>query len=150
MHEISCAQNCFKYTSMQVKEQTCMLLKITWYGSRNCAKLVLKPLAAKNSLSIVHCCAVLCISLFIFSLFSFSVYMMTILYFCSLYTTQSIYIAVLPFLINWKQWSKSNILTMGHHLVLENSSSTAVYTMPNTIIFMKAIKYLNIRLRQIN
>ena len=55
--------------------------------------------------------------------------MMTTLHFCSLYTTQSIYIAALPFLRNWKQWSKPNILTMDHDFVLETSSSAAVYTL---------------------
>ena len=74
---------------------------------------------------------------------------MTILHFCSLYITWSIYIAALPFLINSKQWSKSNILTMDHDLALENSSSAAVCTLLNTIFFLKAIKYLNIRLRSI-
>ena len=38
---------------------------------------------------------------------------------------------------------------MNHKLVLENSSSAAVYKLPKTIIHLKAIKYLNIRLRQI-
>ena len=38
---------------------------------------------------------------------------------------------------------------MNHKLVLENSSSATVYKLPNTIIHLKAIKYLNIRLRQI-
>ena len=38
---------------------------------------------------------------------------------------------------------------MDHELVFENSSSTAVYTLPNTIIYLIAVNYLNIRLRQI-
>ena len=38
---------------------------------------------------------------------------------------------------------------MGHKLVFGNSTSTTVYSLPNTIIYLKAIKYLNIRLRQI-
>ena len=56
-----------------------------------------------------------------------------------LYTMQSIYIAVLPFLINWneKPSSESNIMIMDQELVLENSSSAAVYTLPNTIIYLK-------------
>ena len=68
-----------------------------------------------------------------------------------LYTAQSIYIAPLPFLINWneKRCSKSTILTMEHELVLENSNSAAVYTLPNSIIYLNAIRYLNSRLRQI-
>ena len=41
---------------VHVKEQTCMLLIITWYGGRKCTKLVLKPLAAKNGLSILVMC----------------------------------------------------------------------------------------------
>ena len=36
---------------------------------------------------------------------------------------------------------------MDHDLVLENSSSAAVYTLSNNIIYLKALKYLNIRLR---
>ena len=38
---------------------------------------------------------------------------------------------------------------MDHEIVLENSSSAAVYTLRNTIIYFKAVKYLNIRLREI-
>ena len=58
---------------------------------------------------------------------------------------------MLPFLINRneKHCSKSNILTMDHKLILENSSSNAVNTQLNAIIFLKAVKYVNIRLRQI-
>ena len=92
------------------KEQTCMLLIITWYSSRNCTKLVLKPLAAKNGLSI----SILCTASFQkIILFQFTVY-----YPPFLYTMQSIYRAALPFLINWNEkWSgKSNILTMDHEL----------------------------------
>ena len=37
---------------------------------------------------------------------------------------------------------------MEHKLVLENSNPAAFYTLPNTIIYLKAIKYVNIRLRQ--
>ena len=47
-----------------VNEQTCTtctLLTITWYDGRNCTKLVLKPLASKNDLSI----SVLCIASFL-------------------------------------------------------------------------------------
>ena len=67
------------------------------------------------------------------------------------YTTRSIYIAALPVLINWieKQCSKSNILAMDHELVFGNSSSTAVYKLPSTIIYLEAVSNLNIRLRQI-
>ena len=35
---------------------------------------------------------------------------------------------------------------MDHKLVLEDSSLTAVYTLPNTTIYLKAVKNLNIRL----
>ena len=68
------------------------------------------------------------------------------------YTAQSIYMLVLPFLINRneKRCSKSNILAMNHKLVLEDSSAAAAYTLPNAITYLKAIKYLNIRLRQIS
>ena len=38
---------------------------------------------------------------------------------------------------------------MGHELVLENCTSATAYTLPNTNIYLKAINYLNIRLRQI-
>ena len=34
---------------------------------------------------------------------------------------------------------------MDHELVLENSKLAAAYTLPNTIIYLKAMKYLNIR-----
>ena len=56
-----------------------------------------------------------------------------------LYATWSVYITVLPFLINWNgKWrSKSNILTMDHELVFENSSSAAFYKLLNTIIYLK-------------
>ena len=66
------------------------------------------------------------------------------------FTTWSIYKTVLPFLINWnwKCCSGSNILTIEHKLVLETSSSGAVKTLPDTIIYLKAIKHLNIRLKQ--
>ena len=33
---------------------------------------------------------------------------------------------------------------MDYELVLENSSSAIVYVLPNTIIYLKAMKYLNI------
>ena len=67
------------------------------------------------------------------------------------YTIQSVYIAVLPFLINWteKPCSESNKVAMDHKLALESSSSAAINTLPNTIIYLKAVKYLNITLRQI-
>ena len=36
---------------------------------------------------------------------------------------------------------------MDYELVLENTSLAALNTLPNTIIYLKALKYLNIRLR---
>ena len=62
--------------------------------------------------------------------------MMTTLNYCTL-TTPSIHIAALSFLINWneKRCSESNILTMDHKLVLENSSSAHVYTLQITITY---------------
>ena len=38
---------------------------------------------------------------------------------------------------------------MDDELVLENSSSAAVYTLPNAIIYLKAIKYWNTALSRI-
>ena len=72
---------------VHIKEQTCMLVIITSYGGRNCPKLVLKPLAAKNGLSI----SVLYIAPFLVD-YTLSVYMMNTLHFCSLYTTYMIYL----------------------------------------------------------
>ena len=40
-------------------------------------------------------------------------------------------------------------MTMDHELVLENPSSAAVNILPKTIIYLKAARYLNIRLREI-
>ena len=62
--------------------------------------------------------------------------MMTTLNYCTL-TTPSIHLAALSFLINWneKRCSESNILTMDHKLVLENSSSAPVYTLQITITY---------------
>ena len=76
----------------------------------------------------------------------------TLRFFFSLYGTQSIYIAALPVLINWneKRCSKSDILNIDQELVLENSSAAAVYKLLSTIIYLKAIKYLNIRLTEIH
>ena len=82
--------------------------------------------------------SVLCIANFPVD-YTISVYMMTTLHFCNLYTAQSIYIAALLFLRNWKQWSKPNMLTMDHDFVLETSSSAAVYTLLNTI-YLKSHK----------
>lgn len=45
--------------------------------------------------------------------------------------------------------NRSNILTMDYELVLENPSLDVVNTLPNTINYFKAVKYLDIRPRQI-
>ena len=52
---------------------------------------------------------------------------------------------------NWNEkWCcESNILTMEHEVVFETSNLAAVNALPNTIIYLKTIKYLNITLRQI-
>ena len=127
---------------LHVKKQTCTLI-ITWYDSRNCAKLVLKPLVAKNGLLFQFCVLLLSCRLYSSSLHDD--------YSLLLYFTWSIHIVALPFLINWnkKRCIESNILTMDLEIVLENSSSVAVNALPNTIIYLKTKKYLNIRLRQI-
>ena len=64
-----------------------------------------------------------------------------------LYNTQSIYIAALPFLINWneKHYTKSSILTMDHKLFVENSRSAAVNTLPNYIIYFEGRKVFEYR-----
>ena len=38
---------------------------------------------------------------------------------------------------------------MDHKLVFENSSSADVSTLSNNTVYLKAVKYLNIRLRKI-
>ena len=121
-----------------VKEQTCMLLIITWYSGRNCKTWQLKRTSLFQSCVLPISCR-----LYRFNLLDD--------YPSFLHTTRSIYIAVLPYLINLdeKQCSRSNILTMDHKPVLENSSPTAVNTLQNTIIYLKAVKYLNIRMRHL-
>ena len=68
------------------------------------------------------------------------------------YNTRFIYNAALQFLTNWneKQYNKPNLMTMDHKLVPENSSWAVGYTLPTTMIYLKAVKYLNIVLRQIH
>ena len=53
--------------------------------------------------------------------------------------------------MNWneKRLSKSSLLTMDHEIIRENSNSAAFYTLPNTIIYLKVVKYSNSRLRQV-
>ena len=72
-------QNRFSSMSMLVKKQRCMSLITTWYDSRNCTKVVLKPLPAKKWPSYftpVYC------SFFVD--YTISVYMMTTLHFYTL------------------------------------------------------------------
>ena len=145
MRKILCTQNHFRCTSVKIvqgKEETCMLLIITWNSGRNFTKLIWKPLVGHNDLPV----SVLCIASFLYiTQFQFTWRLPYILVHHA-----SSYIAALPFLINWNErWcSESNILTMDHKLILENSSSAAVYTRPN-IIYLKVEKYLNIKLRRI-
>ena len=148
VHKILSTQHCFRHISAHVgncvcKEKMCMLLITTWYNGRKCTKLVSKFLVAKNGLSF----SVLCTAPFLkIILFQFTWWLPSILVHYVIYLQ-----AVLPFLINWneKQCRESNILTMEHKPVLENSSSAAVNTLLNAIIYLKVIKYLNIRMRQI-
>ena len=88
----------------------------------------IKTEAAKSGLSISVLCTDFPVD------YTISVYMMTILHFYCLNTRRYIYIAALQFLINWneKRCSKCNILTMDHELVIEDSSSAAVYTLSVT------------------
>ena len=120
-----------------VKEQTCTLLIITLYDSRKYTlhKLVLKPCLFQSYVLLLSS--------------RLSYYSLHDDYSPFLYTTWSIYIAGLPFLIirNGKQCSKSNILTTNHDHVLENSSSAVVNKLPNTIMYWKVVKCFNIRLR---
>ena len=110
---------------MHKKEQVSTLLIITYYRGRNFTKLVLKPLSAKNGLSI----SVLCTVPFLYIiLFQFTWWL------CS----------ILVHFLNWneKWWSESDILNMYHELILKNSSWTPVYTLQNNITYLKAITYL--------
>ena len=147
MHKILYRQKCFRYTSVHVKEQMCMLL-ITTYCSRNCTKLILKPLVSDSlTASLFQSCALLLsCGLYYFSLHDDHPPFLQLVH-----NTICLHSSII-ILINWnEEWcSKSNKLTMDHELVLENSSLIAVYTLLNTIIYLKAIKYLNIRLRQIH
>ena len=66
-----------------------------------------------------------------------------------MYTIESFYIAALPFLINGneKRRSEYNIQTMDYKLVLENSSTATVNTLPNTVIYLKTVKYKELKVR---
>ena len=126
---------------LHVKEQTCTLLIITWFGSRNCTKLPLHLTAKKGQFP--SCALHLSFRLHFFSVhYEYPPF---------LYNMLSIYIAALPFLINWseKQCCKSNILTMDHKLVLKISVQLLLTHCWITLFVLKTIKYLNIRLRQI-
>ena len=122
---------------MPVNKQTYTLFIIAWYSSRKCSiKLVLKPLAAKKGLFI----SVLCIAPFLYIILP----SITVHYAIYLHSSTSNFDK-----LKWEQSSESNILPIEHELVLENSSSAAVNTLLNTIIYLKAAKYLNIRLRHL-
>ena len=101
--------------------------------------MALKPFATKNSLAISVYWS--------FPVdYTISVYMMTTLhsYILPLHCDTIIFDK-----LSKKRCSESNILTIDHKLFLENSNSAAVNTILNTVIYLKAVKYLNIRLRQI-
>ena len=117
-----------------------MFLTMTLYGGRNCIKLVLAPFAAKNGLSIsVWCIApFLLIILFQFTWWVTSSVVHWVIYFHSSAT------------IEIKSGAVDSI-TDDHRpqTCSWNSVSAAVYKLVNTIFYLKAIKYLNIRPRQI-
>ena len=94
MHKISCKQNRFRCTSVHLgnhahKRADVQVTNNNMIGSRNCTKLVLKPLSTKNGLSI----SVLCIASFC-RLYYFSLHDDYPLFLC---TVQSIHIAALHF-----------------------------------------------------
>ena len=72
------------------------------YGSRNCTKLVLKPLAAKTATLFQSCILLLSCRLYNFDLHDD--------YPPFLYTMQSIYIAALPILMNWNGSNIANLI----------------------------------------
>ena len=126
-----------------VNEQACTLLMITWYSSRKFTKLALKLLAAKAPSLFQSCVLLLSSKLYYFSLHdNHPPFLYSVIY---LHSNASIFDK-----LKWeKQYSKCNILTMDHKRVPENFSSPAVNTMPNTIICLKVLKYLDIRLRHL-
>ena len=93
---------------------TCKLLIISSYDGRNCTKLLSKLLAAKTSSLFQSYVLLLCWRSYCFGLRN-------------------------RFLMNWnkKRCCESNTLTMKHERVLENSSSATVYTLANTIIYLR-------------
>ena len=126
----------FRCTFVHLKEKTSTLLIITWYCGRNCTKLVFKNSWQPKIASLFQSCVLL----FSCILYYFSVHDG---YPPFLYTAWSVYIAGSPFLM---KWNKKRCSKLQQALVLENSSSAVVYTLPNTIIYLKAMKYLNITL----
>ena len=108
---------------LQVKEQVCTLLILTWWGDRNFTKLVLKSLEAKNGLSI----SVLYITPFLQIVrFQFTWWLLSIL---------------VHYLINWndKRCSECSIWTM---------DSCCLHTLKYHYLF-EGCKVLSIRLRKI-
>ena len=70
-YNFPCTQNRFRCTSVHVgsrahKRADVAYLIITWYGDRNCIKLVLKPLAAEKGISVIYVVLFLYIMLFQF------------------------------------------------------------------------------------
>ena len=127
-----------------VKVQMWTLLIITWYGSRNCTKLILKDSALTMSSLFQSCVLFLSCRLYYLSLHDE--------YPLFAYNTRFIYREALQILTNWneRQYSKPELLAMDHKRGPENSSSAVAYTQPTTIIYLKAVKYLNNVLRQIH
>ena len=120
-----------------VNKQACTLLIMTWYGGRNCTKLVLKTASLFQP-----CVLLLSCRSYYFSLHDD--------YPPFLYTMRSIYIAALVFLITWneKRCSEPSTLTMDHKLNMENFSLVADNTAEYHYLF-EGQKYLNIKLKQI-
>ena len=117
-HKNFSGEHLCKWETVPVKKQTCTLLITLWNSGRKCAKLVFKPFAVNQSSS------VLCITPFV----QITLFQLIWCLFSILVQSASIYITVLPFLMNLneKRCSESNMLTMDFKLVLENSSSVVV------------------------
>ena len=116
-HKNFSGEHLCKWETVPVKKQTCTLLITLWNSGRKCAKLVFKPFAVNQSSS------VLCITPFV----QITLFQLIWCLFSILVQSASIYITVLPFLMNLneKRCSESNMLT-DFKLVLENSSSDVV------------------------
>ena len=89
------------WETVHIKEQTSTLIITTWFGNRNCTKLVLKPLVAEKSYVLLLYCR-----LYYFNWHDD--------YPPFLYTTWSICIATPPFSMNLNEkcCSESNILNL--------------------------------------